>query len=583
MTSQKAASSPSVSGSLLEEIELMGFGFEPAAWESFQAEFRAATPELSVPGPFRVQVVDDPQHQDAAWERTGEGEGLLVLVFGQWVILGRFGGARPAICPACLRYWLLTTGWLAERSVGCCDPAAAARLVVEALRGGELESTANSVTVHETITGSRASHPLAARTNCRVCAGMRGQGLARQSPEAHLSPVTGIVHTVHCEERLGVFVSSALFAAPRRMKGSPPAMSTRSSLGRGLSAAQASDGCIFEALEHYSFVHRGTERLTRARLDEIGGLDPQSILLFSPRQYAERATWNLHAPARHAVPEAFDAARPIEWLRGSDLTTGETVWVPAACCLTSYMFAPGEPQFARADNAGSASGRTIVEATLGALYESVERDAVSVWWYNRLRRPAVEPRSFEEPALLEIGEKLQQAGRGLYLLDVTADTGLPTYVAVSTREDGTQTVFGAACDASPQVAALKAATEAVQFLYAIERYGCHAEIAAWFARHTESHQMFLEPAAWVEAPPEPAPTVADEALARCISRLQQISLRPVAVNLSRPDVLCPVVRVLMRHIGNRRGAGRLYEVPVRMLWRTTSLTEYDLNPICCVA
>jgi len=63
--------------------------------------------------------------------------------------------------------------------------------------------------------------------------------------------------------------------------------------------------------------------------------------------------------------------------------------VPAAYCYLHYRWRAGEPQFCEADTNGCAVGSTRDEAIVRALLELLERDAAATWWYNRLRRPAV--------------------------------------------------------------------------------------------------------------------------------------------------------------------------------------------------
>lgn len=53
------------------------------------------------------------------------------------------------------------------------------------------------------------------------------------------------------------------------------------------------------------------------------------------------------------------------------------------------------------------------------------------------------------------------------------------------------------------------------------------------------------------------------------------------MNLTHPDVGMPVVKVMvpgMRHFWPRLAPGRLYDVPVAMGWRSSPLTEAQLNP-----
>jgi ribosomal protein S12 methylthiotransferase accessory factor YcaO len=43
----------------------------------------------------------------------------------------------------------------------------------------------------------------------------------------------------------------------------------------------------------------------------------------------------------------------------------------------------------RFDSNGCAAGNTIEEAVLQGFLELIERDAVAIWWYNRISRPEV--------------------------------------------------------------------------------------------------------------------------------------------------------------------------------------------------
>ena len=56
-------------------------------------------------------------------------------------------------------------------------------------------------------------------------------------------------------------------------------------------------------------------------------------------------------------------------------------------------------------------------------------------------------------------------------------------------------------------------------------------------------------------------------------------LPPLAVDLLRPDVGIPVVKAFvpgLRHTRNRLGAGRLYDVPVRLGWLARPRLEPEM-------
>jgi len=63
--------------------------------------------------------------------------------------------------------------------------------------------------------------------------------------------------------------------------------------------------------------------------------------------------------------------RAVDWVRGEQLPQGQPVWLPACSAFVV------EPMLLRGDSNGLASGNHIVEATLHALYEVIERDAIA--------------------------------------------------------------------------------------------------------------------------------------------------------------------------------------------------------------
>src|SRR5262249_20069333 len=149
-------------------------------------------------------------------------------------------------------------------------------------------------------------------------------------------------------------------------------------------------------------------------------LHPDRIQLFSESQYDSRDDWNSSADELFRVPERFDSAADVDWLQAHRLgVADEVILVPAACCLMWYEFRPGEAEFARADTVGCAAAPTLDAAITHGLLEWVERDALAIWWENRIRRPALRLESFGNLDLLSVQRGLEAIDRTLVLLDCT--------------------------------------------------------------------------------------------------------------------------------------------------------------------
>ena len=131
------------------------------------------------------------------------------------------------------------------------------------------------------------------------------------------------------------------------------------------------------------------------------------------------------------------ALRPgseIAWSPVWSLSAQTERWLPTALCYFGAAI-PGH-EVCVAESNGNAAGNTLAEAILHGVLELVERDHVALWWYNRVRRPAVELDTIAEPWLQALREHFVTVGRELWVLDLTADLGICAAAAVSCGNDG---------------------------------------------------------------------------------------------------------------------------------------------------
>jgi ribosomal protein S12 methylthiotransferase accessory factor len=228
--------------------------------------------------------------------------------------------------------------------------------------------------------------------------------------------------------------------------------------------------------------------------------------------------------------------------------------------------------------------------------ELVERDAVALWWYNRLRRPGVDFESFGDPYLLELEEYYRTIHRGLWALDLQSDLGIPVFVAVSPRIDqrAEDIVFGFGAHLDPKIALLRAVTECNQILPCVpfaspdapDAYHGDALAVRWWKTATVKSDPYLAP-----DPAVPRKRLDDyantgsgdlyEDLLSCARSLRRKGLEVLLLDQTRLDTDLPVVKVFapgLRHFWARFAPGRLYDVPVEMGWLPRALEEGDLNP-----
>lgn len=406
----------------------------------------------------------------------------------------------------------------------------------------------------------------------------------------HVSPLLGVVDKIepfYQDERglIQVHLAGHNFTLNYRRSLFAQWTAGRKSAGKGISGAQSRTGALCEALERYSGIFRGDEARRRATYAELRGqaIHPYDCLNFSAAQYAARDRWNQIESEFNWVPEPFDERRRIEWTPVWSLTGRCWRYVPTAYCYYNYPAAEGH-DFCRADSNGNAAGNCLEEAILQGFLEVVERDAVALWWYNRLRRPGLDLESFEQPYLERLLAHYGGLGYGVWLLDVTSDFEIPVFAAVarkrSAREGEWLLGFGAHFD--PRIAASRALAEMSQFLPVALSGRAVRLFTAPLAE-----DRFLSP-----DPHKPARRLADfhfhaagdlrEEVERCVARAAELGLETLVLDQTRQDVGLRVVKVIVpgtRPFWARFAPGRLYEAPVKMGWLPCPLREEELNPV----
>jgi ribosomal protein S12 methylthiotransferase accessory factor len=371
------------------------------------------------------------------------------------------------------------------------------------------------------------------------------------------------------------------------------------SSGKGTSDLQAKASGLCEALERYCGVYRGNEpRIAPCRLRDLGdaALHPNLCMQYSDKQYRERDAWNARKSNWNSVPEPFDEDRIVEWTPVWSLTRQEVRYLPTAFCYYDY---PQEPPYCFACSNGNAAGNTLEEAILQGFFELVERDAAALWWYNRVRRPAVDLDRFDEPYLRQLARYLRERQhRDLWVLDLTSDLQVPAFAAVSRRTDRQpeEILTGLGCHFDARIALLRAVTELNQMLSWVMSDSGDKPLAQdtlddpetrdWLRTATLENQHYLVPA---DAPLRvladyshcQTDDLRDDVLA-CQALVERQGLEMLVLDQTRPDIGLPVVKVIvpgLRHFWARYAPGRLYDVPVQLGWLPQPPREDDLNPI----
>jgi bacteriocin biosynthesis cyclodehydratase domain-containing protein len=409
----------------------------------------------------------------------------------------------------------------------------------------------------------------------------------------HVSPLTGVVsrlEPIQADLPLATnYHAKHNFSGPSETVHELRAGLSGGSFGKGSTAEQGEASALMEAIERYSGIFQGDEIRAKRRFTDFPpgeAIPPNEVLLFSDAQLRQGSAGTPGSDEEDAIPALFDPSSKIEWSPIWSLRDARFKYLPTSLL---YFFYTGAAAFA-ADSNGCAAGNTLEEAMVQGFLELVERDAYAIWWYNRLQRPELDLGPFDGHFVRDLQKRLAQAGRRLWVLDVTSDLGIPTFVAVTHwMQNGQENIeFGSGAHFDARIALLRALTELNQFLSLGLMGGGTGEkpsLDGVAPLRLQDHPYLT---------PSGNPMVqrgvnskfghldTREQVMACVSLAKQSGLDFLVLDQTRPDIEAPVVRVIvpgLRHFYRRFAPGRLYDVPVKLGWHDRPLKETELNLI----
>jgi oxazoline/thiazoline synthase len=407
----------------------------------------------------------------------------------------------------------------------------------------------------------------------------------------HVSALTGVVSRL---ERIEAnvplntnYYAAHNFSAPAKTLDELRAGLTGGSFGKGSTTEQGEASALMEAIERYSGIFQGDEiRVTRRFVDFPSGdaIHPNDVVLYSDAQYRGQAA----SPdsERLQILAPFDRSAEIEWSPVWSLRDERFRYLPTGLL---YFFYQGPHQI-NADSNGCAAGNTLEEAIVQGFLELVERDSYAIWWYNRLQRAEVNLDQFEDSYVRDLRAQLTETRHKLWVLDITSDLGIPTFVAISHWMQNSQEniEFGSGAHFDSRIALLRALTELTQFL-SIGLMGGGTGEKPTLDGSTPlrlRNYPFLTPSG--RATVQPGATSkfgrlnnTREQVHACVSVAKRRGLDFLVLDQTRLDIEVPVARVIvpgLRHFYRRFAPGRLYDVPVKLGLRDRPILENELTP-----
>ena len=259
----------------------------------------------------------------------------------------------------------------------------------------------------------------------------------------------------------------------------------------------------------------------------------------------------------------FTPFERILWVEGEDLLSGSTRWVPYEMVHLDYTLPlPSGHGCFQASSNGLASGNHILEATIHAICELIERDAVTLWHQleaSEREATRVDLNTVGDGRCRNLLDRFAQAGVMVAVWEVTSDVGLPVFLCRILQEDSglsntVRPAAGMGCHLVREVALLRALSEAAQ-----SRLTFIAGARDDMPR--QGYEEFLDPKTYEIWRNAMAPTASgrnfsdapsyhgrsfDEDLRLQIDRLRSVGIDEIVmVDLTKPEFKIPVVRVII--------------------------------------
>jgi ribosomal protein S12 methylthiotransferase accessory factor len=252
---------------------------------------------------------------------------------------------------------------------------------------------------------------------------------------------------------------------------------------------------------------------------------------------------------------AYGRERTIAWIRGTDVASGEPVFVPHVRVNENWSRPHPDAGLFLVTSTGLASGNHRLEAICHGLFEVVERDCE--WRWERLSESArraleLDADTVESPHVRWLLDRFADARIAVRVWDMTSDVGIPAYhctIRDPIALGGVDPIYGAGCHLSKGVALARALTEAAQ-----------SRLTFIAGSRDDVYPALYERAQYVTPPgpvtrgrgdfgkrrSPPAGVTFEEDVHTALGLLADAGFRRVvAVEHSKPDLEIPVVTVIV--------------------------------------
>jgi YcaO-like protein with predicted kinase domain len=330
---------------------------------------------------------------------------------------------------------------------------------------------------------------------------------------------------------------------PVMMVCRPNARSLAVSQGKGLDLDTATISGLMEAVE----LHHAEHIALPLKLGSFAELAGSHSMINVDRLAKVRGS-------------AYHRDLQMLWVEGIDLFSGGDRLLPFECVRANFTLPapPGSGCFDCSSN-GLGSGTTMAGAICHAICEIIERDATALWNARPLhdrRKTGLYLSTLDDPHCTGLLAKFDAAEIDVAVFDTTSDSGIASFFCAITdrRDTNGHLGIGAAAHPARATALMKALTEAAQVrmtyvsgarddLEPEEFAGTIRSARLDFAKRLSAEHR---PVRSFREVPDTGRLHPPGMLGYLLKRLSAVGVdEVVAVNLSKPEIGIPVVRVVI--------------------------------------
>jgi YcaO-like protein with predicted kinase domain len=301
------------------------------------------------------------------------------------------------------------------------------------------------------------------------------------------------------------------------------------SIGTGIEPAQAFVSAVMEAIEIWHLEYAELPVAETGPANAVGiGYDVRALSL--------------------APNSPVTSRTPLDWVAGRGLLTGTPKLAPAAVLrlgLTSSR--TWHHAYFNVSSNGTATGNTLAEATLHAMFEVIERGCVAEYIASDKQNcQHVNPESASNPATARVVAAVASAGCRFETLRLDNSYGLPCYAATIWSADVPIQCSGFGCHIDPEIAFGRAVAEAAQSRLATIS-GARDDIDNYLYRPSRDFSYDSRSATIAIADGIPAAHFdgIEDVLAYCARGVRDVTgFEPFTIDLTQPGIDIPVSSVI---------------------------------------